>query len=349
MFPFTVLFAVAAGLSVVYLFAHITAQARSRAWRSAAHAADLTEVVTSDFLGIETGLTGRSGMLRVSLERYHRGKHEKGTRIVIDGLGHPSYEFALRKEGVGSAIEKAFGEREIELGDDAFDRRAYIHGSPRVVHAILDSTTRELVGELIDGRIPRHDSTTPLKARVAVSDGALRAEIPERPFAGGGERLPGALLTLLDAARRLRLPDSVPARLAENARRDPLATVRLSNLLTLTREYPGHEITREVQKAACDDVAAEVRLRAATELGEEGYQTLRALAASVEVADECSARAVAALKEHLSLEEAVGTLDKALEGRRLDTARAAVRALALIGGARRSDLLPRPSRTGTSR
>jgi hypothetical protein len=331
-FPFSALLAVAAGLSVIYLFVHLAAQARSRAWRSAAHAAGLSEVVTSDFLGIETGLTGRSGMLRVSLERYHRGKHEKGTRIVIDGLGHPSYEFALRKEGVGSAIEKAFGEREIELGDGEFDRRAYIHGSPRVVHAILDSATRELVGELIDGRIPTGDSGKALKARVSVSDGALRAEIPEKPFAPGGERLPGALLTLLDAARRLRLPDSVPDRLAENVRRDSLAEVRLSNLLTLTREYPGHEITKETQRAACDDADAEVRLRAATELGEEGHQTLRALASSVEVADECSARAVAALKEGLPREEAVETLEKALEARRLETARAVVRALGSIGG-----------------
>ena len=128
--PLFAVFVGAVVLSVAYLVAHVAAQGRGRAWREAARRVGLTDVTTSDFLGIETGLSGRAGLLRVALERYQRGRHEKGTRIVIDGLGHPSYEFALRKEGVGSAIEKAFGEREIELGDVEFDRRAYIHGSP---------------------------------------------------------------------------------------------------------------------------------------------------------------------------------------------------------------------------
>jgi hypothetical protein len=320
-------------LSVVYLFAHIAAQARGRAWRAAAKAAGLTSLVSSDFLGIETGLTGRSGLLRVALERYQRGRHEKGTRIVIDNLGHPSYEFALRKEGVGSAIEKAFGEREIEVGDPEFDRRAYIHGSPRVVHAVLDSGTRRLVGELIDGRIPTEGSGAPLEARVAVSDGALRAEIAEPAFQPGGERLTGALATLLDAARGLTLPDDIPARLADNVRTDSLPQVRLANLQTLVREYPTYTATREALRAGCDDRDDEVRLRAAIALGEEGHEVLRRIASGVDVSDGRSARAVAALKAHLTREEAEGILRSALESGRRATARAAVTALGRIGGA----------------
>jgi HEAT repeat protein len=319
-------------LSVVYLFAHAAAQARGRAWRVAAKAAGLTDPVTSDVLGIETGLTGRSGLLRVALERYQRGRHEKGTRIVIDGLGHPSYEFALRREGVGSTIEKAFGEREIELGDREFDRRVYIHGSPRVIHAILDSETRGLVGELIDGHIPTGDSPEPLKARVAVSDGALRAEIPERAFSPGGRRLPGALLTLLTAARRLVLPDDLPSRLAENVRTDPLPAVRLANLLTLTREYPSYAVTREALRAALADADDEVRLRAAMVLGEDGYEVLRQIASSVDVADRRSARAVSALGSHLPREAAEGILHRALEAGRRATAAAAVQVLGRLGG-----------------
>ncbi len=46
-------------LSVVYLFAHVAAQARGRAWRAAAHAVGLTDLVSSDFLGIETGSSSR--------------------------------------------------------------------------------------------------------------------------------------------------------------------------------------------------------------------------------------------------------------------------------------------------
>ena len=99
------IFAAAVGLSVAYLFAFEAGRSRARAWRAAADAAGLADLVTSDFLGVQTGLTGRVGLLRVAFERFQRGRSEKGTRIVIDGLGHPSYEFALRKEGVGSALE----------------------------------------------------------------------------------------------------------------------------------------------------------------------------------------------------------------------------------------------------
>jgi HEAT repeat protein len=325
------LFVGAIVLSVVYLFAHAAARTRGEAWRRAAREAGVTDLVSTDLLGIETGVTGKVGMLRVTLERYQRGRHEKGTRIVIDGLGHPSYEFALRKEGLGSAIEKAFGEREIELGDDEFDRRAYIHGSPRVVHAVLHGDTRPLVGELIDGRIPTGESGF-LKARVAVSDGALRAEIQEKAFQPGGVRLPEALVTLVKAARGLVLPDDVPARLAENVRNDPLPQVRLSNLLTLVREYPGYEATKGALQAACEDFDDEVRLRAAMALGEEGRKVLLQIASSTDVADGQSARAVSALGEHLGREDAQRILAQALEGRRRASARAAALALGRIGG-----------------
>jgi len=332
MSPLLALLATGVVFSVIYLVTHASAQARGRAWLAAAQAAGLTELRFSDFLGIATGLSGRSGLLRVSLERYHRGKHEKGTRIVIDGLGHPSYEFALRKESVGSALEKAFGEREIELGDREFDRRAYIHGSPRVVHAILDSETRGLVGELIDGRIPPRGSGKALKARVSVSDGALRAEIPEKAFQPGGERLPDALRTLLEAARRLTLPDDLPARLGENVRTEPLPQVRLANLLTLNREYPGYEATREALRAACADSDGEVRLRAALVFGEEGRSVLQEIATRTDSDDGQAARAVAALGAHLTCDEARGILQGALETRRPATAWAAVEVLGGIGG-----------------
>jgi hypothetical protein len=332
--PLLGLLGVAVGLSIVYVYAYEAARARARAWRAAADAVGLTEATSSSLLGVETGLTGRVGLLRVALERYRRGRHEKGTRVVIDGLGHPSYEFALRKEGVGSAIEKVFGEREIELGDREFDRRAYIHGSPRVVQAVLDAETRGLVGELIAGRIPTGDPTPgePLKARVAVSDGALRAEIPEPAFRPGGERLAGALRTLLSAAERLRLPDDVPARLAENVRSEPVPAVRLANLLTLAREYPGYAVTGEALRAASRDPDDEVRLRAAIALGDDGRDVLSQMASSLDVADGGSARAVSALGEDLDVGEAGRILHRSLEAERRATARAAVAALGRAGG-----------------
>jgi hypothetical protein len=330
--PLLILLGAGVAFSIIYLFAYEAGRARMKAWREAASAAGLADPVASDVLGVQTGLTARLGLLRVSFERYQRGRSEKGTRIVIDGLGHPSYEFALRKEGVGSAIEKAFGEREIELGDRAFDRRAYVHGSPRVVHAILDAETRRIVGELIDGRIVTEDPGEPLEGRVAVSDGALRAELPESRFRPGGRRLPGALRTLLAAARRLVLPDDIPARLAHNARADPRPEVRLANLLTLAREYPAYAATQEALRAAGEDSDHEVRLRAALALGDEGREVLLALAVSGEADDSQTARAVSALGEHLTREQAEQVLAQALRSKRRATARAAVGALGDRGG-----------------
>jgi hypothetical protein len=233
---------------------------------------------------------------------------------------------------VGSAIEKAFGEREIELGDDEFDRRAYIHGSPRMVHAILDAGARDLVGALIDGRIPVGASGETVKARVAVSDGALRAEISEGAFSPGGRNLPAAVETLLDAARQLVLPDDVPARLARNVRHDPVPEVRLSNLLTLIREYPGYDATREALEAASGDRDAEVRLRAALERGEEGWAVLREIATSAAAGDSQSARAVRALGGRLAREDAEKILAQALVEKRRATAGATIRVFGEIGG-----------------
>jgi HEAT repeat protein len=330
--PVIALLGAAVAFSVIYLFAYEAGRARMRAWRGAAKAAGLADLVAADVLGVATGLTARLGLLRVSFERYQRGRSEKGTRIVIDGLGHPSYEFALRKEGMGSAIEKAFGEREIEIGDREFDRKAYVHGSPRVVHAILDAETRRLVGELIDGRISTEDPGEPLEGRVAVSDGALRAEIPESSFRPGGQRLPGALRTLLAAARRLVLPDDIPARLAHSVRADPLPEVRLANLLTLAREFPAYAATQEALRAACEDSDHEVRLRAALALGDDGREVLLGLASSAEADDRQTARAVSALGEHLAPEQAEQVLGQALRSKRRATARAAVAALGERGG-----------------
>jgi hypothetical protein len=197
---------------------------------------------------------------------------------------------------------------------------------------VLDGETRRLVGELIDGAIATGEAGRSLKARVAVSDGALRAEIPEKAFQPGGTQLPDALRTLLEAARRLVLPDDIPARLAENAGTDPLATVRLSNLLTLIREYPDYEATKTALRTACEDEDDEVRLRAGIALGDKGRDVLRQIALSTDVADGQAARAVSALEDSLTLEEAKAVLEKALGAGRRATARAVVKALGGFGG-----------------
>ena len=314
-------------LSLFFLLAGGELESREHALRLAATEAGLTELGSS---GNE--ITGRWGPFRVTLGWYVDAQHQGGTRIAIDGLGHRSYEFALRKEGMGSALAKAFGEREIELGDHRFDGRVLVHGLPGIVHALLDSQTRQILGELVAGRIPTGDGRPPLEGSVTVSDGALRAEIPDPPLTLGGARLPEALATLLAAARRLVLPEDLAARLAHNARTDPLPGVRLAALLTLAGDYPAHGVTEGALLAACRDDDDEVRLRAATALGDLGREVLLQIASSSEVTDDRSARAVTALGEHLTGPQAAEILRNALSTGRVATATAAAEALGRVGG-----------------
>jgi HEAT repeat protein len=332
--------------AIAYLVAYRSARARDERWRTAAWAAGVTHLVSTSSFGIRRGLTGRLGPLRVSFETYRTSRPgDLGTRILIDGLGHPRGGFALGQEGLGSALSRAFGGREIEIGEKPFDDVAHVRGAPHVVRAILDADTRRLLGPLLDGRVAAGerrfwvgfghsysgDALEPLKARIAVSDGVLRADIRE-PASNLRDRFPGAVRTLVDAARRLVLPEDVEARLAENARTDPVPEVRLANLLTLAREYPSLPETREALRAACRDPDDAVRLRAAVELGEEGREVLRATASREDVEDSGAARAVDALGTHLSREHAETILQRSLRGSRRATARAAIRALGRIGG-----------------
>jgi HEAT repeat protein len=335
-----------AGLAAVaYLIAYRSARARDEGWRVAARSAGLTDLQSSRSFGIRKGLTGRIGPLRVSMERYRTSwLGDTGTRIVIDGLGHPPGEFAVRAEGLGSSVKRVVGEREIELGEEAFDATAYVQGSPRLVRAILDAPTRRLLGDLLDGRVALGGDRNwvgfgrsypgqtfePLKARVSVSAGALRADI--RDSSDIRQRFHDVFHTILATAQRLVAPEDIPGRLARNVSTDPLPAVRLANLLTLAHECPESPETPEAFRAACRDPDDEVRLRAAVELGEEGWEVLRAIASREDVEDSRAARAVDALGMHLSREQAEAILHRSLRGSRRATAPAAIRALGRIGG-----------------
>lgn len=337
------LIAYAVMAAVGCLFAYRTARARAKAWRKAAQAAGLTDLVSSSF---RRRLTGRFGSLHVRLERYKRNRdHETGDRVVIDGLGHGSGEFALRREGMGSAVRKALGGREIEVGDETFDDLAYVQGAPHVVRAILDAETRAVVVPLLGGLVALgeesrigtgsgHSYALPpkgaVKARISVSDGTLRAELPGLDSPSD---LSDAVRTLLAAAERLVVPPDIPARLIANARNDPVPAVRLANLLTLAREYPEHSGTHEALRAARWDTDEEVRLRAAMGLGEEGWEVLLAIASREDTEDSRAARAIDALGEGLTREQAEAILQRSLRGKRSASALAATRALGRIGGA----------------
>ena len=316
--------------SVAYLLAMVKGRARAAAWQSAASAVGLTDVEEIESFGIPARTIGRSGPLEVTLERYQRGKTESGTRITVRGMGHDLGGLSLRREGLATAFEKAVGEREIELGDAAFDAELYVQGSAPLARAVLDVKTRRAVVELLRGHIPAGGGGS-VAARVTLAGDALRADLQQRAFMPPSERLPEVLGTLLAVARRLSAPADIARRIADNLRTEPEAGVRLQCLLMLVREFGDREATREALLAARSDASEEVRLRAGIALGDEGREVLLDLAGAEGTADPLAAGAIAALAGQLPRQRTEEILLRALRARRVATARACIETLGHAG------------------
>jgi len=302
-----------AGASITYLVLWFRFRERAAAWQKAARAAGLTNVERTGFMGWETKLTGEAGPLRVRLQGYQHGKNEHGTRVVVGGLRHGAYALTIRPEGIATAIEKTLGERETVLGDEDFDSAAYIQGAPALIRAVLDPDTRRLMRRLLGGklRIEGARGATDLNVRAGVWDGELQVDLREPLFSGVLEHLPGAVLVLLDLAKRLARPDDLAAAIAANTRRETRAPVRLANLQLLAKQYSAHAATRETLLAALGDHDAEVRLQAAIALGPEGRAVLLESATKEGVEDRLAARAIAELGKDFPVNLAIERLNRA--------------------------------------
>ena len=332
--------------SVTFLLVAERSRARARGLLDAARAVGLTDVEETETLGFTTSISGtakpgraadrdggtsaaKGSGLRVRLERYSQ-KYDSGTRITVGPLGHGPYGFALRREGLGTALEKAVGKREIETGDPRFDEELYVQGQAPRALAVLDAETRREVRRLFRGEI-WNGRPSDVTARLAGD--LLKVEVRQRLFEPHWRELPGMLSRVLALALRLAAPRDVAARLAANLRGDPEPRVRLECLLTLVREFPPHVATREALLSAREDPNPEVRLRAGIALGlREGRACLLDLAASLAVEDSCAARAVSALGEHLERARVEEILGRALRRRRLATATACLDTLGRWGG-----------------
>jgi HEAT repeat protein len=331
--PLFGLIAAAVGLSIAYLVSSERRRAHLRVWRAAVQRAGLTEVEETE--GSPFGgerVSGCSGDLRVRLEGYRHGKYERGTKVVVTGLAHGAGGLSLRREGFATAVEKSvIGEREIEIGDRAFDDEYYVQGQAPLALAILDHTTRSRVAGLLRGRvaIPGRE---PIDVHASLGDGVLEVRVKESGFSSNRERVPEILAGVLEVARLLVAPRDVAARIAGNLRVEPEAEARLKGVLMLAREFPQHPATRETLLAAQEDSSEEVRLRAAIALHEEGRETLVDLVARAGTDDSCAARAIGALGDRLPEGLAESTLRRALGGAgRPRTAQACLEALARPG------------------
>lgn len=270
-----------------------------RTWQDAAVSCGLTVVKISSHAAWRLKLEARVGPVAVQIESSRRG-----TRVQIVAPEPPGLS-SLR---IRPEMQTPLGwVNEIEVGDESFDKTFSVEGPPpRLVSALLDSATRLLLLEVNAA------------SRLEIAGGELRAEMYDKD-------LPALLPLLLDLSRRLTQPVDVAQRLAESIRLDPVAGVRLRNLLLLVQECAWDSRTVKTLHVACADASSQVRLRAALELGAEGRFTLGQLAERAE--DSCSPQAIAALGGELPLESTKAILARALRKRRIPTACACLEAL----------------------
>ena len=233
--------------------------------------------------GVEKGtsLRTRAGPLEVRIDPL--GDQDLQIAVVVPGP--PDFE----KVRICPKAEANPWVPDIEIGEAWFDRTFSVEGPLQLVFALLDGRTRHLLQLCLDPT-----------GRLVISHGEIRAVIP-------AQKLSFILPRLQEAGQRLAQPLDVLQRVAENARRDP---------------------------------EAGVRLRAAKALGAEGRDILLEFAASKEN-DALSAGAVSILDRELPFEHLEAIFDNALGKLRIRTARACLEVLGHSGKAAAVDMLAR--------
>jgi len=203
----------------------------------------------------------------------------------------------------------------IELGEPAFDAAYLLAGDGLRARALFDAGVRRRLMQL-------HEL-----ADVELVAGSLTA--------GLRMELPGTLRTvlppLLSVARRLNARGSLQARLGRNARRDPVAAVRLNSLRCLIREGQPDEETRKTLHAACKDESMAVRLRAAVALGPEGQAVLLDIAERA-TDDSCVPDAIEALDGRIPPDRIGAILHRGIQAQRTAVGRACIRWLGRHAG-----------------
>lgn len=307
-------------------------------WCEAARSAGLADVAPGGAPWSSEEISGWAGERRVRFFSYSRGRYAAqtedeytfGTRLVIEG----DSGISLRPEGRIDDLDRIVGKREIEIGDDAFDRALYVQGPTELVRALLDAETRRVWLELIAGRVRYGEAfTANVYATVSLRDGDLHAEFQQDQAENMWAHLSGVLKALLAAMDKLSRPPSLVSRLVENTARETEWRVRLENILLLTRSHPNHPAVPQLLHRALEDERQEVQLQAAMALGgPEGRRVLIEIASREWADDACAARAIGALGEALPVERAREVLTHALRTRRVATAHACLEAMGRLRG-----------------
>lgn len=310
-----------AGLGVTV--AALVAGRRSLAamWLEAGRAAGLSRLQVRTRAGWPMCVEGSRGPLTVRIRSlYIREVAETATLLEVRGV---TSRIALIPVTLASRVAR---ERDVRIGDAAFDEAIVVTGDEAVAAAVLDGRTRELIRELFAPRIvtefPRVEAD-----RGRLDPGCL---VVERMLGNQAVWLASYLEGVLTLAVRLREPSDLASRLLANVQEDTDASVRLTNLRLLLRE-PDSQARRTALQNAVGDVDEDVRLEAAIELGASGRPALLRIATDARAGDTCAARAIETLRSAFPADQAGTVLAQALGNRRLRTAAACIESLGRRG------------------
>jgi hypothetical protein len=211
----------------------------------------------------------------------------------------------------------------VRTGDPDFDSAAVVRGGEANIRAVLDHETRNALGSMLSGQL-RFESaggTEMLPTVARVRDGVLRVSVARDArdlFANvkHPDIPPGAIRPIVDVADRLAKPADMAQRIADNTPAEPTAAVRIGNLRILGSDFPEHPATRPALVAALDDPADEVRLEAATALGDDGARTLLKIAVGRASREVPAAKAISLLGGRFSARHARWALRRAIATRR---------------------------------
>jgi hypothetical protein len=279
--PFLVVALVFTGMIVLGNFwGYGPGRARNADWQKVAEALDLADWTTINN-GKERRLLATRGELKLTLSASVMLR-DAGTRIRISGLV-PWLEVRVLAPGWRSLG----GDRGLSLGDAAFDPAFDVRGHRVGVQALFRSDVRRLLIEVFTGKDPAADLVT-------LAEGLLVAHTDDGDPATRVERLTAVIASLLAIAEGLLPDQALEARLAENARCDPLPSVRLGCLEMLLQERPDHPATAAASRAALADADGSVRLAAALAQPVEGRAILLEVARDPASSDAVASRALAA-------------------------------------------------------
>lgn len=187
---------------------------------------------------------------------------ERGTCVVEVSWASEGTSFSVRQDRVDVSLradrEQGF---DFLIGDDRFDTKINARGNEVACRAVLDA----------DARAAALNAFSMLQ-KLRIEDGIAFWRFDGPLYAV--ESLETALDRMIPAVRGFVLASADLERIAGHVATDPCTGVRLRCLDLLVRKFPNRPETTAAIRAGFSDTDREVKLVAASRLGEEGWAVI---------------------------------------------------------------------------